>query len=255
MNWYYIDSGSNTGKNNMEIDLHLAKNYKPGEAIFRLYRWNPYCISLGANQPLNSINTELAKKDNIDIVIRPTGGRAVLHSEELTYSVIYPLDFTSSARDIYHQLNLALLAGLRIYDSRFISVELETNQPNFSEIYKQESNVACFAVSAKSELKFAGRKLVGSAQRKFEKVILQHGSILCGSFHKRITKYLNISDNDKSGISKEIEDNTIELGEILNENIDYERLSLSLCKGFEEHFNMTFTNLSPVLNDLIINNG
>lgn len=224
----------------MDFDLHLAKNYKDGEAVLRLYRWKPYCISLGASQPLTSVDSDLAAKDNIDIVIRPTGGRAVLHSEELTYSVIYPLDFTSSARDIYHQLNLALLNGLKIYDDRFDSIELESKQPNFSEVYKHAAGTACFAVSAKSELKFAGKKLVGSAQRKFERVILQHGSILCGPFHKRITNYLNLAEQDKKDIICEIEENTIGLDEILNEEIDFDRLASSLKKGFENHYNINF---------------
>jgi lipoate-protein ligase A len=255
MKWLFINSGSNTGRYNMDYDLQLAKNYKDNEIFFRLYRWNPYCISLGANQPPDSINSERAHQDNIDIVIRPTGGRAVLHAEELTYSVVYPLDSFSSARDIYSQLNLALLKGLKIYDSRLSSFELENHQPNFAEIYKQENNGVCFAVSAKSEIKFSGKKIVGSAQRKFEKVVLQHGSILCGPFHKGITHYLNLNDEKKAEIENEIEYNTIELCRILNEKIDYSRLALSLYEGFEEHFNMTFSNTFSLSNDLnFINN-
>jgi len=255
MKWFIINSGANTGRYNMDYDLQLAKNFKDDEIVLRLYRWNPYCISLGANQSPDSINSELTSQDNIDLVIRPTGGRAVLHAEELTYSVIYPLDSLSSARDIYCQLNLALLKGLKIYDSRLSSFQLENHQPNFAEIYKQENNAVCFAVSAKSEIKYSGKKIVGSAQRKFEKVVLQHGSILCGPFHKRIINYLNLGDNKKEKIAKEIEGNTIELGKILNENIDYSRLTLSLCRGFEEHYNMTFSNSLSFSDDLILINN
>ena len=190
MKWLFINSGSNTGRYNMDYDLQLAKNYKDDEIVLRLYKWDPYCISLGANQSPDSINSKLARQDKIDVVIRPTGGRAVLHAEELTYSVVYPLDFFSSAKDIYCQINLAILKGLKIYDSRLSSFELENHQPDFAEIYKQENNAVCFAVSAKSEIKYSGKKIVGSAQRKFEKVVLQHGSILCGPFHKKITHYL-----------------------------------------------------------------
>ena len=248
MKWFYINSGFNTGRFNMDYDLQLAKNFREGEVLLRLYRWKPYCISLGASQPMTSVNSEFAANDNIDIVVRPTGGRAVLHSEELTYSVIYPLDFSSSARDIYHQVNLALLDGLKIYDSRFDSIELENRQPNFNEYYKQPESTACFAVSAKSELKFDGKKLVGSAQRKFERVILQHGSILCGDYHKRITDYLNLSLHDKQIINNEIEENTIGLAEILNEEIDYDRLASSLIKGFENHYNISFIQ-EPMFQD------
>lgn len=255
MKWHFINSGSNTGKYNMDFDLQLAKNFKDDEIIFRLYRWNPYCISLGANQPMNSINTDLTKQENIDIVTRPTGGRAVLHSEELTYSVVYPLDFHSSARDIYCQINQALLKGLRIYDSRLSYIELENHQPNFAEIYKQENNAVCFAVSAKSEIKYSGKKIVGSAQRKYEKVVLQHGSILCGPLHKQITRYLNLPDEGKKEIDLEINRNTIELSMILNEKINYPRLVLSLCKGFEEHYNMIFSNTHSLHNNLILINN
>jgi lipoate-protein ligase A len=255
MKWLFINSGSNTGRYNMDYDLQLAKNYKDDEIILRLYRWDPYCISLGANQSSDSINSKLTRQDNVDIVVRPTGGRAVLHAEELTYSVVYPLDFLLSARDIYCQLNLALLKGLKIYDSRLSSFELENCQPDFAEIYKQENNAVCFAVSAKSEIKYSGKKIVGSAQRKFEKVVLQHGSILCGPFHKKITHYLNVQDEIKEEIKKEIEENTIELGSILNEKIDYSRLALSICKGFEEHYNMSFSNFLTVPNDVILINN
>ena len=255
MKWLFINSGSNTGRYNMDYDLKLAKNYKDDEIVFRLYRWSPYCISLGANQPLSSINSELTTQENIDIVIRPTGGRAVLHSEELTYSVIYPLNSFSSARDIYCQLNLALVKGLKIYDNRLSAFELENQQHNFTEIYKRESNAVCFAISAKSEIKFSGKKIVGSAQRKFENVVLQHGSILCGPFHKRIIRYLNLNDERKEEIDKEMEENTIELCKILNEKIDYPRLAFSLCKGFEEHYNMIFSNPHTLQNDItLINN-
>ncbi|HVO73690.1 MAG TPA: hypothetical protein VMT35_06680, partial [Ignavibacteriaceae bacterium] len=74
----------------MKIDIHLAEICRPEEVYFRLYRWKPYCISLGANQDLNSVDAFKAAADGIDIVKRPTGGRAILHSEEITYSVVYP---------------------------------------------------------------------------------------------------------------------------------------------------------------------
>lgn len=240
MNWTFINSGSNTGDYNMQFDIGLAKNFLAGEAILRLYRWDPYCISLGANQTLDSLNQKLAFKNDIDIVVRPTGGRAVLHAEELTYSVIYPLDFSSTAKGIYHNINLALAEGLKLYHPAMSNIELENQQPDFGSIYKQESNVACFAVSAKSELKYAGRKLVGSAQRKFERVILQHGSILCGNFHKRITEFMNADAKVIDEVSKEIEDHTIEIEKITGEEINYDQLAECLFIGFEKHFNMKF---------------
>ena len=169
----------------MDFDLLLAGSRYRGEAYFRLYKWKPYCISLGANQSYDSIDLTKAKRDYIDVVKRPTGGRAILHAEELTYSVVLPVDYTSSARNIYREINLALLKGLKEYDKRLADIELESTQPAFSSIYKEAKGNICFAVSAKSELKFKGKKVAGSAQRKLNNSLLQHGSILCSDFHKR----------------------------------------------------------------------
>jgi lipoate-protein ligase A len=75
MKWHFLDSGYNSGKYNMDFDLTLANSSKEDEVYFRLYRWKPYCISLGANQDLDSIDLKKARQNNIDIVKRPTGGK------------------------------------------------------------------------------------------------------------------------------------------------------------------------------------
>ena len=238
MTWRFMNTGFNTGKFNMDFDLELVNNFVSDSPVVRLYRWKPYCISLGANQDFNSINQKKTKLDNIDIVKRPTGGRAILHAEELTYSVVYPvLDFISP-KQIYREINLALKDGLKNYNTIFEEIELEHTQPHFPSFYRNENSTLCFAVSAMNELNFNGKKVVGSAQRKIGEVILQHGSILCGNYHKRIVDYLNLPDDKIEGIKNEIEETTNELEAILNEKIDYQKLSLSIKQGFENHFNV-----------------
>jgi len=242
--WRFINTGFNTGQFNMEYDIKLAHEIKSDEAVFRLYRWNPYCISLGANQEFNSVNTTKAKADDIDIVKRPTGGRAILHSEELTYSVILPIDANLSARGAYEEINQALQIGLRNYNSKLSEVSLESIQPDFKGFYKEERSAVCFAVSAKSELKFRNKKLVGSAQRKLGNTILQHGSILCGDYHLKIIDYLNIETDNIVSLKSEISNTTTDLHSILNEEIDYPKMEESLLKGFEEYFNTKFENIT-----------
>lgn len=237
MNWSVIISGEHNGRYNMDFDLWLAQNYTPGNAILRLYQWNPYCISLGANQSFDDVDLEKAGKENIEVVKRPTGGRAILHSEELTYSVIYPLENNSSARNLYNQINQALRNGLIEFDQSLTGIELEHNQPDFKEFYKSELSAICFAVSARSELNFDGKKIVGSAQRKIGDVILQHGSILCGDFHRKIVDYLNIDLSKRNEILDEITGTTIDLKTALNYPIDYYKLIKAILKGFENHFN------------------
>lgn len=240
MVWKFLDTGSNTGRFNMDLDIQLARNFSENEVIFRLYRWKPYCVSLGANQNFDDIDLVKAENDGIDVVKRPTGGRAILHSEELTYSVIYPIDYNISAHDLYNQINLALKEGLILYNVQLNSIKLENEQPDFKNFYKQDKSSICFAISAKSEINYKSKKLVGSAQRKFGKVILQHGSILCGDYHLRLIDYLKIEDKYKSQIINEMIESTVDLKTILKEKIEFTRLGNALKKGFEKHFNIRF---------------
>ena len=238
MNWKLIESGFNTGKFNMDLDLWLAINCKADEAFLRLYRWQPYAISLGANQSFSDINELKCNEDNIDIVKRPTGGRAILHAEEWTYSVIIPLTFGLTPKEIYTKISIALSKGLALYDDKLKEVELESLQPNFSNLLKQPQGKLCFASTAKSEVKYKGKKLIGSAQRKLGKVVLQHGSILCGNYHKKLSKYL--IDSEHFDYQKEFEEKTTELETILKTKIDYEKLSECIIKGFEIEWKINF---------------
>ncbi len=243
MNWKFLNSGVNSGKFNMDFDVFLAENFLQGNAVLRLYRWNPYCISLGANQSLEDINNSKTRYHQIDVVKRPTGGRAILHSQELTYSVIYPIEPATSAKNIYNEINLALRKGLINFDARLNAIDLEHSQPDFKEFYKSEISAICFAVSAKSELNYNGKKLVGSAQRKLGNVILQHGSILCGEYHKRIVNYLNVNDKKRDEMLNEISSTTIDLKSALNVDVDYAKLSASILIGFKEHFKSDFEEI------------
>lgn len=249
MKWKFINFGANTGQYNMDYDIWLAQNFNPQNAILRFYQWDPYCISLGANQSFKDINLEKAKLDNIEVVKRPTGGRAILHSEELTYSVIYPIDSNLTSKNIYSKINLALRKGLIEFDFNLTEINLEHSQPDFREFYKSDVSAICFAVSAKSELNLRGKKIVGSAQRKIGNVILQHGSILCGEFHKKIVDYLNIDNSKKDILLSEISDTTIDLKTALNYKIDYSKLATAILKGFEDHFTEKFELVDHLQND------
>lgn len=244
MKWYFLDTGFNTGKYNMDFDITLANSSKEDEAYFRLYRWEPYCISLGANQNLSSVSLRKTESDNIDIVKRPTGGKAILHAEELTYSVVFPLQGNSSLRSLYCEINKALKEGLVLYDEKLSGIELATEQPDLRNFYKESLSEICFAVSTKSEINFEGKKLVGSAQRKFGQKVLQHGSILCGDFHKKIIQYLNLSEKNISNVETKLLDKTIELEKILCREVDYNKLINCLVKGFEKFFNVNFLNVN-----------
>jgi len=234
MNWHYIDSGENNGKFNMDFDIQLADMVDKNNSFFRLYQWKPYCISLGANQSFDDINVDLIRQNGIDVVKRPTGGRAILHAEELTYSVCISTFSGLSSHEIYRKISLALVAGLRNYDGRLQNIELETLQPDFAKLLKLPQGKICFSSTAKSEVKFAGKKIIGSAQRKMKNSILQHGSILIGKYHRNLSKYIISSSFEEN----DFDDKTIELETILNQPIDLTKLKEDLASGFRQEWNI-----------------
>ena len=226
----------------MQFDIALAKSLSVNEAVLRLYRWKPYCISLGANQNIDDINEKKAIADGFDVVKRPTGGRAILHAEELTYSVAYPASGDLTPRQLYSEINKAIKKGLVYFNSGLSDVELENEQPHFPSFYKEEKSTLCFTAAAKNELNFSKKKLVGSAQRKMNKSLLQHGSILCGRKHLEIVNYLNLPDDVLKNLKLEIENSTTDIETITGNKVDFEYLTEALKSGFEEHFKMRFEN-------------
>ena len=163
--WRYISAGARPGVFNMEADERLAEGLLlgGGDATLRLYTWSPWAISLGHHQDPREIDSEQCLVDGIDVVRRPTGGRAILHAEELTYCIVMPAD-GQSVIQVYNAIGVALLRGLRNYG---VVASLEKSQPNFPSLYRQASSVPCFSSSARYEIAFQGRKMVGSAQRRY----------------------------------------------------------------------------------------
>ncbi len=225
----------------MDIDLSIARNLSNNEVFLRFYKWKPYCISLGANQNEIEIDITKTSKDNIDVVKRPTGGRAILHAEELTYSAAIPLSINLTPQEIYAKISLSLIKGLIKYaPSLKQKLELENQQPNFPALLKKPSGTLCFASTAKSEVKFDGKKLIGSAQRKLENSVLQHGSILIGKYHGNLPDYLKTSERKRKFLKAELLKKTTELETILNLDINYGDLEKCMVIGFEEEWNIHF---------------
>ncbi|MBW3629121.1 MAG: hypothetical protein KY464_07465 [Gemmatimonadetes bacterium] len=144
-----------------------------GPPTVRFYRWAPACLSLGRNQPAaGRYDLAAIAKAGVDVVRRPTGGRAVLHDRELTYSVVMPEGLLGSARAAYAAINAALAAGLRR-----LGAEVDL-QPASATRAPAPSLAPCFREPAEGEVVAGGRKLIGSAQYSQGGVTLQHGSLL-----------------------------------------------------------------------------
>lgn len=172
--WRLIDTPPATGAFNMALDAALMESVLAGgEPVVRFYRWSPPCLSLGRNQPAAGLYDEGAlRARGIDVVRRPTGGRAVLHDRELTYSVVMPDGTLGSPRTAYATINRALVVGLR-------ALGVDAALKGASAARAAAPSIApCFREPAEGEVVVAGRKLVGSAQYRESGVTLQHGSLL-----------------------------------------------------------------------------
>jgi lipoyl(octanoyl) transferase len=163
------------GACNLAIDHALLESVQAGAPpALRLYRWQPACLSFGRNQVARGLyDPDQARAAGIDTARRPTGGMAVLHDCELTYSIVAPLRLFGGPRAAYVAINQALVAALRTLG---VPAALALAGPR-----REPGAVAaqpCFQAAAPGEVVAHGRKLVGSAQRTERGALLQHGSIL-----------------------------------------------------------------------------
>jgi lipoate-protein ligase A len=236
--WIFEDSGPRAGVFNMERDEALARCLQGGAGdgaqVLRLYGWAPPAISLGHHQDAGTIDQERLTRDGFALVRRPTGGRAILHQDELTYCVVM-LSGRRSILQVYNAISEALVKGLALYG---VDVSLQRSQPDLAAVYRDQSSIPCFTSSARNEIEWGGRKLVGSAQRRYAEgerdVVLQHGSILCGASHRRLTEYLKIdSEAVRERIEREMREKTVDLAEITGRAVDLERLKSCIVEGFE----------------------
>jgi lipoate-protein ligase A len=180
--WRYLDTGPASGEDNMAMDEKLLAEAVKGCAVpvLRFYTWNPPAVSLGRFQEVaSSVNAEACRKHGIDIIRRITGGRAVLHRHELTYSVISPTDnglFPNDVLGTYKVLAAGLLAGLIRLG---VPAEMVVHSGKYEGMVKRDpKEPACFSSPSWYEILVHGRKIVGNAQRRLAGAFLQHGSIL-----------------------------------------------------------------------------
>jgi lipoyl(octanoyl) transferase len=158
----------------MAMDEALARCLPEGEGVLRIYRWSRPTLSFGRTQPARGRYDPLAALQlGAEVVRRPTGGREVLHDRELTYSVIVPARSLGGVGETHRAVNLALVVALRS-----LGVAAALAEPRAGAVGLDAGS--CFATAVAGEITVQGHKLVGSAQARVGKVLLQHGSVLLG---------------------------------------------------------------------------
>jgi lipoate-protein ligase A len=168
-----VDPEGASGAVNMAVDQALLEEAdRSGGAFLRLYRWSPPCLSFGRNEPaLARYDKAAIERLEIDVVRRPTGGRAVWHEHEVTYAVAAPVAAFGSLRESYRAIHARITQALR---SLGVAATVAPDRGRRMAL----TGGSCFADAAGGEIMVHGRKLVGSAQVRHGSAFLQHGSIL-----------------------------------------------------------------------------
>ncbi|MBU0507263.1 lipoate--protein ligase family protein [bacterium] len=204
----------------------------PMGSVLRFYEWSEPTISLGFHQSADILDSDRMVRDSLPWVRRPTGGAAVLHSEELTYAIVVPFDGRSAAAALIQEATSRALAdGLRA-----VGVEAEVFARG-EPLSSLPNRTSCFARTSRWEVVARGKKIVGSAQRRLTRAVLQHGSILTGDDHLRIVEYLRLPDESaRRGLQDRLRERSTsvaaELGMLLPNTVLREALARSFAAVF-----------------------
>ncbi len=173
--WRLIEDHQWTGTQNMAADHVLLRHFQPGSSpILRLYTWDCITLSVGKNQRLDAINQEWCRTQGIPIIRRPTGGQAVLHGNDLTYSIIGDPQDTRFSGGIVQTYQTISQAFVRFFQNLGMTPQL---QPHSRAQRVAQASQVCFVVPSSYEILLNNRKIIGSAQRQTATAFLQHGTI------------------------------------------------------------------------------
>lgn len=252
--WRLIVHAEADGATNMAVDEAILNAVIEGTSppTLRFYGWSPPCLSLGRSQPLADADLEACRRAGMDVVRRPTGGKAILHTDELTYAVALLQSDPRATGDVvesYRRLSEGLLAGLRPLGVD--AVQARGREPRVAESardklpgahspgYNTSPNripsvltAVCFETPSDYEILSGGRKLVGSAQWRARGGVLQHGTLpLCGDL-TRIVDCLAFSDAERQEQRRAVRRRACTLQEALGHTISFFEAAQALAEGF-----------------------
>lgn len=248
-NWIFINSGKQDAAYNMALDEALLEWHAEGliPPVIRFYQWEPAALSIGYFQRVErDIHLPAVKEMGLGFVRRPTGGRAVLHEHELTYSVIvsedYP-DMPKTVTEAYRVISEGILQGFRN-----LGLQAEFSVPESDsqrEALSQPKSAVCFDAPSWYELVVEGKKVAGSAQTRQKGVILQHGAILIDLDEN---KYLNCfsyeSEEKRQKVKERLSQKAVSINKIISKAIEVDQCIPAFKNGFESALNIHLTSFS-----------
>lgn len=236
--WRLIYDQPTIGSKNMAIDEAILKSVAADENLptLRLYGWEPMCLSLGYGQRTRDVDADRLRSNGWDLVRRPTGGKAILHGDELTYSVSIPRDHELAQGDVvesYRRISEALLMTLWV-----LQIEPQSQkQPRGN----RDLGPVCFEVPSHYEITAYGKKLIGSAQVRRKTGILQHGTLPLYGDIGRICEVLNYPDEQaRETAKKAVRERATTLETVAERRITWDEAAHAIVQGFAETFDIDF---------------
>ena len=223
---------------NMAVDEAILESIGLGESLptIRLYSWDPPCLSLGYSQSIHDVDLGRLAEKGWGLVRRLTGGRAILHADELTYSVIATHEnylVAGTLLESYQRIAKGLLRSLNILG---ISGEINQDQP---VINSSRSGPVCFEVPSAFEITFHGKKLIGSAQARRKQGVLQHGSLPLNGDLGRIIEVLAFADdNSRSESLARLMNHATNVEMITGSSLDLESAGMAFQEAFQSDLDL-----------------
>ncbi len=247
---------------NMALDeVLLEAVIAGGPPVVRFYTWHPATLSLGVNQPLGEVDSEECARRGFGLVRRLTGGRAVLHQHELTYSVVARENdprVSGGVVESYHKISEALVAGLRSLGAdvalappsralhRALAAAMRNSELGEPSETEGSHGAVCFDAASDYELTAGDRKLVGSAQARRGGALLQHGSILLDiDWDAWVSVFRYRTDEGRKRAAWKLPMRMTSLKEQLGRSVSTEEVAQALKQGFESVFEIDLTTGQP----------
>lgn len=236
--WRLLTTTPDRGAWNMAVDEAILEHVERDEALptLRLYAWDPPCLSLGRAQPFTDVDTTHLQEHGWDVVRRMTGGRAILHTDELTYSVTgtnkEPI-LAGALLESYNRLASALLTAVQ---GLGLMVEMKEGKADGNGI----PNPVCFEVPSTYEIMVGGKKLIGSAQARRKDGVLQHGSLPLSGDLTRICQALFFPDESaRKAAMKRLLARATTVESVLGREVAWETASQAFVRAFEAKLGLT----------------
>jgi lipoate-protein ligase A len=231
----------------MSLDEAILESVSRGQSppTLRLYAWSPGCLSLGYAQPVGDADPGRLAAAGWDLVRRPTGGKAILHIDELTYSLATPASLAVVAGGVlpsYQRLSQALVAALAR-----LGVDVQV-QADSRPQQAQQADPICFQVPSPYEITAQAKKLIGSAQVRRKDGVLQHGSLPLSGDIARICRVLRYADDaQRAAAEQSVRARATTLEACLGQSISWDHAAAGMADGFRSALEVELVaeDLSP----------